>query len=142
MKFTSEKQSGSRFSGILLSFWCGAAGWFTVLALVIMLLGLLIGSERFSNVIEIHRFLLLFLCGCGLSAARLLRRTSIPPLPGLFLHYFITLLSLFLFLWIPTGNITFTSSMLFVLIVTALYAVIRSVIHWIASSTNKNRKEF
>ena len=141
MKTTSEKQLKSSFSTVLLSFWYGAAGWFTVLALGILLLGIVVGEEKSNATVEIRRFLLLFPCGCGLSAAQLIRRTRLSSILRLFLHYFITLLSLFLFLWLPTGNATFSKSLVAILLITVLYAVIRTAIYLIASAVKKKREK-
>lgn len=138
MKNASKKQSF--FPDLMLSFWCGAAGWFTVLALGILFLGIITAKNQTNTVIEIRRFLFLFPCGCGLSAARLIRRTELSAVLRLLLHYFITLLSLFLFLWLPTGTATLSRSLVCILLVTLLYAVIRAVIWFVMSRINKKQK--
>ena len=138
MKNESKKQSG--LPGLLLSFWCGAAGWFTVLALGILLLGIITAGNQTNTGLEIRRFLFLFPCGCGLSAARLIRRTGLSSVLRLLLHYFITLLSLFLFLWLPTGTATLSRSLICILLVTILYAVVRAVIYFVSLLIGKKRK--
>ena len=138
MKNESKKQSG--FTGLLLSFWCGAAGWFTVLALGILLFGIITAGNQTNTGLEIRRFLFLFPCGCGLSAARLIRRIELSSVLRLLLHYFITLLSLFLFLWLPTGTATLSRSLVCILLVTILYAVVRAVIYFVSLLIGKKRK--
>lgn len=135
MKNAAKKQSG--FPDLSLSFWCGTAGWFTVLSLGILLLGVITAQGQTNTGIEIRRFLFLFPCGCGLSAARLIRRTELPSVLRLLLHYFITLLSLFLFLWLPQGTANLSRSLIFLLLGTVLYALIRLAVYLIASAIRK-----
>ncbi len=138
MKSTFKGQPDFRFSDFLLSFWCGTAGWFTVLSLGLLISGFFVGESGQSTV-AVRRFLLLLPCGCCLSVARLIRLSDLRPALRILLHYFITLLSLFLFLWLPTRNAAFSRSVVFLLIVTVLYTVIRLIFHFILSAIKKRK---
>lgn len=141
MKNAPKKQPETGFSDYLITFWCGTAGWFTVLSLVVLLLGIIIGSENANSTVEIRRFLFLLPCACGLSAARMIRRADFHPVLRHLLHYLITLLSLFLFLWLPiSGDKPFSYSLFALLLITVLYVPVRVIFYYLTLLFDKKRK--
>ena len=140
MKNAPKKQTETRFTDYLISFWRGAAGWFTVLTVGFLILGIILGNKKMNSIVEIRRFLFFIPCACGLSAARLIRRADFSPVLRLLLHYFITLLSLFLFLWLPASNDKpFSYSLIALLLITFLYALIMVPFHLITSAMKKKQ---
>lgn len=78
---------------------------FTVLAVCLMILHLIIGSGGTAeNLIRVSNFLLLLPCGACIAAASLLRKSALSPTLCRLLHFFITWMSGFLFLWLPSGR--------------------------------------
>ena len=101
----------------------GTCVWFTLLAVGLMLIRVLSEGD-FDGIIGIPRFLLLLPCGLFLSAAGLvMRHTSLPGWSRLLLHYFLTVLAFFLFLWLPGGTTSGVRNLLAFAFATLLYAV-------------------
>ena len=77
---------------------------FTVFAVCLMILRILVSGGSADGSINMVSFLLLFPCGLCTAAASLLRRTKLSPALFRLLHFLITWMSVFLFLWLPAGR--------------------------------------
>ena len=82
----------------------GACVRFTALAVCMMILRIILSGGTAEGGISILSFLLLFPCGLCIAAAASLKRTAISPALCRLLHFAVTWLSLFFFLWLPTGR--------------------------------------
>ena len=109
----------------------GGCVYFTVIALLTILLNATIDEGSFTSYVQIKSFLLLFPCGLGISLAGMLRKSNlIPSTWGSFLHYLITMLSLYLFLWLPANPVgTFTTVLILFAAFSAIYWLIRLAVH-------------
>ena len=107
--------------GILI----GACVRFTALAVCLMILRIIDSGGSADGVISIPSFLLLFPCGLCIAAADALRKTKLSPALFRLSHFLITWLSVFFFLWLPSGNGGNASRNLIALAVIAL-------IYWVA----------
>ena len=119
----------------------GTCLWFTLLAVGLMLIRL-IAEGSGDGIIEIPRFLLLLPCGLFLSGAGLVRRQA--ALSGwlrLLLHYLLTTLAFFLFLWLPSGGHTAAKNLLAIAFFTLGYALIRGLIRLVCHRFRSIREE-
>ena len=119
----------------------GTCVWFTLLALALMLIRAIVSGID-GGIIEISRFLLLLPCGLFLSGAGLVRRQA--ALSGwlrLLLHYLLTTLAFFLFLWLPSGGHTAAKNLLAIAFFTLGYALIRGLIRLICHRFRSIREE-
>ena len=109
----------------------GGCVFYTILALATILLNATIDEGSFTSYVQIKPFLLLFPCGLGISFAGMLRKSNrLSPAMGSLLHYLIVMLSLYLFLWLPANPVgTFTTVLLLFAAFSAIYWLIRLVVH-------------
>lgn len=120
----------------------GACVRFTALAVCLMILRIIDSGGSADGGISIVSFLLLFPCGLCIAAARSLQKTSLSPALFRLLHFTITWLSVFFFLWLPAKNGGDTSRNLIALAVIALlYWVVFLVAKWIVSRFHGFREE-
>lgn len=120
----------------------GACVRFTALAVCLMILKIIDSGGSTDGAISILSFLLLFPCGLCIAAAGSLRKTSLSPVLFRLLHFFITWLSVFLFLWLPTGNGYNVSRNLIALFVIALlYWLVYLIGRWTAARFRNFREE-
>lgn len=106
----------------------GTCVWFTLLALALMLIRAIVSGID-GGIIEISRFLLLLPCGLFLSGAGMVRRqTTIAGWLRLLLHYLLTTLAFFLFLWLPSGGHTGAKNLAAIAFFTLGYALVRGLI--------------
>ena len=90
---------------ILRELLLGACVGFTVLSLCLILIQTVVSGSSDGAGISTLRFALLFPCSLGFSGARMIRKSGSLSAPlRILLHYLITLLSVFFFLWLPSGN--------------------------------------
>ena len=110
---------------LFLKWLTGGCVYFTVLSLFIILVNLLITDGASSKGISLTAFLLFFPCGLCISAGGLLLRIkSIPRWGRYLLHYLISVLALFLMLYLPASA---NSGSMFKL----LTFILMSVIYWV-----------
>ena len=101
---------------------------FTLLALSLMLIRA-IADGLDGGIIEISRFLLLLPCGLFLAGAgTVYRHTQLAGWARLLLHYLLTTLAFFLFLWLPAGGHTGVKNLLAIAFFTVAYAIVFAVI--------------
>jgi hypothetical protein len=127
---------------ILKSWLCGGCVYFTVLALVITLANLMLGGGQ-SFGIRATSFLLLFPAGLCMSVGGMLLRTQkLPRWSRYLLHYFITVLSIYLFLYLPSGvSAKPVNLMLMFVLLSVLYWVLFGLIMLIVSRVRKLMEE-
>ena len=118
--------------------------YFTVTALIMMTISLLLddGSSAGSG-IRTEAFFLFFPFGLSLSAAGLLFSSkSLPSWAKYLLHFLITDLSLFLFLWQPSNSGAKASTGLIMLVLfSILYWIFLGLAVWIRSRVRKLMEE-
>ena len=103
----------------------GACVRFTVLALCLMILRIIDSGGSADGSINILSFLLLVPCGLCLAAAGSLRKTSLSPVLFRLSHFLITWLSVFCFLWLPSGNgNTATRNIIALAVIAVLYGLV------------------
>ena len=117
----------------LKEIWIGGCIRFTVLAICLMIFRAIASGGLANGVINIPSFLFLLPCGLCIAAARLLRFSSLSPALFRLSHFLITWLSVFCFLWLPSGSGINVSRNLIALSVIALgywivYLVARLVV--------------
>ena len=116
----------------LLAWIRGGCIYFTVISLFMILLNLALGgSDAAMRGISPTAFLLFFPCGLGISAGGLfLKMKRIPaPARGL-LHFFCTLLSILLFVWLPANPTARPSTVLIMLVAfSILYWLLFLLVH-------------
>lgn len=114
----------------------GGCIFFTVFSVCLILLKLLLDGTAEGNISLLH-FLLLFPCGLCVSAANQLSQTSLSEGVRLLLHYLITTLSVFAFLWLPSDNAKdLVKNLLAFAVITLLYWLIHLI-----SRRFRNRKK-
>ena len=118
--YFSDGEMDMRKLRFLREIWIGACVRFTALAVCLMIFRIIDSGGSADGVINILSFLLLFPCGLCIAAARSLRKTSLSPALFRLFHFLITWLSVFCFLWLPTGNGNTASRNLIALFVIAL----------------------
>lgn len=97
---------------------------FTLLALSLMLIRA-IATGLDGGIIEISRFLLLLPCGLFLAGAgTVYRHTALSGWLRLLLHYLLTTLAFFLFLWLPAGGHNGVKNLLAIAFFTVAYAIV------------------
>lgn len=115
-----------------LSWIRGGCVYFTLISLFMILLNFaLSGGEALSRSINLGAFLLFFPCGLGISAGGLLLRAEkLPFFARGLLHYACTVLSVFLFVWLPTNPVARASTVLIMLVLfSILYWILFLIIH-------------
>lgn len=106
----------------------GTCVWFTLLAVGLMLIRTLT-EGNFDGIIGIPRFLLLLPCGLFFSTAGVVyRHTSLPGWGRLSLHYLLTVLAFFLFLWLPGGTASGVRNLLAIAFASLLYAIVFGIV--------------
>ena len=117
--------------------------YFTATALIMIFGNLLVSGA--DNVGRIHAgsFLLFFPFGLCLSAAGLLFSSQkLPSWSKYLLHFLITDLSLFLFLWLPSNSSAQASTGLIMLtLFSVLYWIFLGLVVWIRSRVRKLMEE-
>ena len=97
--------------------------WFTVITLILMLIPLIFNRE-FQDIPNVGRFLLILPFSMSFSAAwMILKSKAISAGAGRALHYLITLLAFYLFLWLPAMRASRVST-----VVVALFLL--SILYW------------
>lgn len=116
----------------LLAWIQGGCIYFTVISLFMILLNLALGgSDATMRGISPTAFLLFFPCGLGISTGGLLLKAKRIPAParGL-LHFFCTLLSILLFVWLPANPTARPSTVLIMLVAfSILYWLLFLLVH-------------
>lgn len=109
----------------------GGCVFFTILALLFLFLNATIEEGVPSSYVQIKPFLLLFPCGLGISlAGMILKSNRISSWLGKLLHYLITMLSLFVFIYLPSNaKPSFVSVLLLFAGFSAIYWLIYLVVH-------------
>ncbi len=98
--------------------------YFTVLSLLIILVNLLLTEDAAAKSISPSAFLLFFPCGLCMSAGELLLRVgSLPRWSRYLLHYIISVLAVFLMLYLPVSTHANAMSKL-------LMFILLSVVYW------------
>lgn len=106
----------------------GTCQWFTLLAVGLMLIRLIVEGNG-DGIIEITRFLLLLPCGLFWTAAGVVyRHTALAGWLRLLLHYLLTVLAFFLFLWLPTGTHTGVKNLLAIVFSSLIYAIVFAIV--------------
>lgn len=106
----------------------GTCLWFTLLAVGLMLIRL-IADGNGDGIIEIPRFLLLLPCGLFLAAAgTVYRHTALAAWVRLLLHYLLSMLAFFLFLWLPAGGHTAVKNLLAIVFFSLIYVAVFAVV--------------
>ena len=120
-----------------------ACVYFTVTALLLILVNLLLNDSGDAGRIHGVSFLLFFPFGLCLSAAGLLFTSKALPLWAKYLlHFLITDLSLFLFLWLPSNSAAQASTGLIMLtLFSVLYWIFLGLAVWIRSRVRKLMEE-
>ncbi len=121
----------------------GGCIYFTVISMVIILINLLASGADSMDRIYTVSFLLMFPCGLCLSAAEmLLRANTVPRWIRLLSHYVITLLSVTLFLFLPSSSgVSSTTVMILLALLTLLYWVLFGLILLIRGRVKKLMEE-
>lgn len=88
----------------LKEIWIGGCIRFTVFAICLMIFRIIDSGGSADGVISILSFLFLLPCGLCIAAARSLRHSSLSPALFRLSHFLITWLSVFCFLWLPSGR--------------------------------------
>lgn len=102
--------------------------WFTLLSVVLMVIRAITDGID-GGIIEISRFLLLLPCGLFLAGAGIvLRHTSLSRWLRMLLHYLLTTLAFFLFLWLPGGSHSGVQNLLALVFFTVGYALVCGVV--------------
>ena len=102
----------------------GGCIYFTLISLLIILANLAMAGEDSLGRINTPAFLLFFPFGLALSAAELLlRNKKIARWIAYLSHYLITVASIYLFLWMPSGTSASPSTPLLIM-------VLFSVLYW------------
>lgn len=115
-----------------LSWIRGGCVYYTLLSLFMILLNIaLSGSEAASRGINLEAFLLFFPCGLGISAGGLLLKWErLPRWARGISHYLCTVLSIFLFVWLPINPSARASTVLIMLLAfTVLYWILFFLVH-------------
>lgn len=115
-----------------LSWIRGGCVYFTLISLVMILLNIALSdSDVASRGINLEAFLLFFPCGLGISAGSLLRKTEkLPGWASALAHYLCTVLSIFLFVWIPINPAARASTVLIMLVAfSAVYWILFLLVH-------------
>ena len=117
--------------------------YFTAIARLFILLKLITAGTDNAGGIKTISFLLMFPCGLCLSAAGMLTHMrSIPRWARTLLHYFITVLAIFLFLWLPSSSAASGSTLMLMLVLfTVLYWIFFGLIKLIKSRVRKLMEE-
>lgn len=106
----------------------GTCLWFTLLAVSLMLIRLIADGDS-DGILEIPRFLLLLPCGLFLAAAgTVYRHTALAAWVRLLLHYLLSMLAFFLFLWLPAGGHTAVKNLLAIVFFTLIYVAVFAVV--------------
>ncbi len=99
--------------------------WFTVITLILMIIPVILGSSLESKP-YVKQFLFILPFSLSFSAAQMLLRAK--PLSSSakrVLHYLITLLAFYLFLWLPAKSISgFTAVLIALFLLSILYWLI------------------
>ena len=104
---------------------CGGCVYFTAISLAIILINFMVANEADFGRINTVSFLLIFPLGLCLSAAGLLLRAKqIARWVRYLSHYIITVLSAYIFLWLPSNTAASPSTPLLML-------VLFTVLYWI-----------
>ena len=79
--------------------------WFTLLSVVLMVIYAVRSGADGTFFIELYRYFLLLPCSLFWAGAGIVYRyTAWGAFPRLLLHYLLTTLAFFLFLWLPQGG--------------------------------------
>ena len=105
---------------ILREILIGTCVRFTALAVCLMILRIILSGGTAEGNISILSFLLLFPCGLCIAAVSVLGKPALSPALFRLLHFLVTWLSVFFFLWLPAGRGTNASRNLTALVVIAL----------------------
>ena len=136
--------------GLLMNFFkffkkwlADACVYFTAIALIMILGNLILNGFKDADNIHAGSFLLFFPFGLCLSAAGLLFSSkSLPSWAKYLLHFAITDLSLFLFLWLPSNSGAQASTGIIMLtLFSILYWIFLGLVVWIRSRVRKLMEE-
>ncbi|MBQ8311430.1 MAG: hypothetical protein IJX80_10510 [Clostridia bacterium] len=118
----------------------GACFWYTLISLGMLIFGLMF-SNNANNVTTVS-FLLFFPCALCISAAGMLcRNEKIGKGLRALLHYLITVFAFVIFIWLPSGaTATFPFILLLLLLITAIYWLIRLALHILRSFIKRLRE--
>ena len=102
---------------------CGGCVYFTVISMLFIFLNFITGNANDMGRINTVSFLWMFPCGLCLSfAGILLKSQKLPRWARFLLHYLITVLSIYLFLILPSNfHLSGSTVLILVILLTALY---------------------
>lgn len=103
--------------------------WFTLLSVVLMVIYAVRSGADGTFFIELYRYFLLLPCSLFWAGAGIVYRyTAWGAFPRLLLHYLLTTLAFFLFLWLPRGGHGGVRNLLAVAFFTVGYAIVFALI--------------
>ena len=103
--------------------------WFTLLSVVLMVIYAVRSGADGTFFIELYRYFLLLPCSLFWAGAGIVYRyTAWGAFPRLLLHYLLTTLAFFLFLWLPQGGHGGVRNLLAVAFFTVGYAIVFALI--------------
>lgn len=120
-----------------------ACVYFTMISFIMIFGMLLLNNGEKAGNINAVSFLLFFPFGLCLSAAGMLFSSDkLPSWAKYLLHYVITILSLFVFLWLPANTSARASTGLIMLVlISVLYFIFLGLVVWIRSRVRKLMEE-
>lgn len=121
----------------------GGCVYYTLVSLIMIALNFLVSGPNDSGVIHTPSFLLFLPFGLCMSAAGMLFSCKkISPIVQYLLHFVITVLSVFLFLWLPSNAAASASTGLILLMLfSVLYWIFLGLVVWIRSRVRKLMEE-
>ena len=113
--------------------------YFTACTFLMAFIRLIVSGEESAGMINVVSFLFFFPFGLAMSAAgMILCNKSLPRWSRYLLHYGITILSLYVFVWMPSNTVARPSTVLIVFVVfTVLYWLVFGLIQLIRSRIRK-----
>ena len=107
--------------------------YFTVIALLLLVISAILGNDADGTSIRVSSFLLILPCGLLISVGtQILRNDRLSRAARYFAHYLLTVLAIFLFLWLPSNSLaTPMAGFLMLLLFTVLYWIVFIIVQLI-----------
>ncbi len=138
-KFASRKAFTMKKTALVKKWLTDTCVWFTVITLILMIIPLIL-KRKFDDIPNVKQFLFLLPFAMSFSAAQmLLKAKSLSATAKRGLHYIITLLAFFFFLWLPANTVSGATA---VLIALFLLSLLYWLIYLIALLTKKRFGSF